>query len=96
MKARTLVALAFGGALLFAFGPLLIALAASSIGGALGCQVDEGGTHQCILLGADIGADLHDMTVLAWLGLVTLPTGLVVAACLGIALLLMVVLRDRT
>jgi hypothetical protein len=69
---------------LFGISPLLSALAAGSIGNALGCVVNEGGASRCIFGGHDIGDILADMFVLGWLMFLTLPMA-------GIAFLVWVV-----
>jgi|HubBroStandDraft_5_1064220.scaffolds.fasta_scaffold50388_2 hypothetical protein len=66
---------------LFGLAPLLVAVAASSIGNTLGCTVNEGGASSCLFMGHDIGETLADMFVFGWLMFVTLPAA-------GIAFLL--------
>jgi hypothetical protein len=69
---------------LIAGAPLISALIAGGIAGALGCTVNEGGASACIFMGRDIGELLLDMFVLGWLAFVTLPFG---AIAFGIWLL---------
>jgi len=60
-------------ALLIGLAPVISALSAGLIANAFGCDLDEGSTHACMALGADIGPTLYTMFVLGWLGLITLP-----------------------
>ena len=64
---------------LFVIGiaPILSMLIASGIASANGCILNEGGVHQCILLGTDWGETLNIMFVMAWLTLVTFPLALI-------------------
>jgi hypothetical protein len=62
--------------LLIAFGPILSAALASGIGHALGCQVDEGNPHLCMLAGFDISELLYNMFTVFWFEFLTLPWGL--------------------
>jgi hypothetical protein len=55
--------------------PLISALAASTLAGALGCELNEGSIHPCLLGGTDVGGMLYTMFVLHWFGLMTLPLG---------------------
>ncbi|WP_118137484.1 hypothetical protein [Oceanicella sp. SM1341] len=60
---------------LVALLPILSVLAAAAIAGALGCRLDEGSAHDCVLLGANLGETLYAMGVAGWLALVSLPLG---------------------
>jgi uncharacterized membrane protein len=53
-------------------GPLLSALLAYQIASSLGCTLDEGSVHPCLLAGRDIGDLLYVMGVMGWLMLVTI------------------------
>lgn len=64
---------------LWTFGPILSVLAASAIASGFGCQLDEGGTHPCVVLGADAGESLYTMFVMGWFSFLTIPSGLVAA-----------------
>lgn len=59
--------------------PLLGVLVSSELASALGCPLNEGGTHPCLLLGMDIGDLLYTLFVLGWLMLVTAPFMLMTA-----------------
>ena len=80
------------GGLLFAIAPVAFAIGAGTLGASLGCEVNEGSINPCPLWGYDIGEALYQFTVLGWLGLMTLPIGLSIAA-IGLVLLLVVFLR---
>jgi hypothetical protein len=73
--------------LLLAFSPFIGAMAAGTIANAYGCQLDEGSIHPCMVNGRDIGQTLYTFGVLGWLGLATIPIGLVV---LGIYLVIVI------
>jgi hypothetical protein len=55
--------------------PLLCALIAGVIANTLGCQLDEGNVHPCLIAGVDLGEILYAMGVLGWLTLATMPMG---------------------
>jgi hypothetical protein len=57
--------------------PLLSVLATYAIATALGCAVDEGSVHQCLLGGIDIGDLLYTMGVLGWLMIPAAPVLLI-------------------
>ncbi|SMC90626.1 hypothetical protein SAMN06297251_1129 [Fulvimarina manganoxydans] len=75
------------GGLLFGIAPVALAIGAGTLGASLGCEVNEGSIHPCPLWGYDIGETLYQFGVLGWLGLMTLPIGLPIAA-IGLLLLL--------
>lgn len=77
---------------LYTFGPLLSTMIAGAIANAHGCQLDEGSIHPCIVAGKDIGETLYSMGVMAWLMLITLPTGLIAGV---VILVVFIVLRVR-
>jgi hypothetical protein len=60
-------------------------MAAGTIAEMNGCQLDEGSVHPCMVNGRDIGQTLYTFGVLGWLGIATIPIGLVL---LGIYLLI--------
>jgi hypothetical protein len=64
--------------LVLAFSPFIGAMAAGTIAEAYGCQLDEGSIHPCLVNGRDIGETLYTFGVLGWLGLATVPIGMVV------------------
>jgi hypothetical protein len=53
--------------------PLLLALAAGGLASALGCELNEGSIHPCILFGSDIGGTLYTFGVLGWLSIIGIP-----------------------
>ena len=61
--------------LLFAALPMIGALTAGGLAGALGCALDEGSVHPCPFLGMDLGKTLYAFGVLGWLSLATIPAG---------------------
>jgi hypothetical protein len=86
------------GAALLGVGvlPLAIAIAAESLGRALGCSINEASAHACLLAGVDIGEALYTGFVLGWAIIFTAPlflAGLVVLAIVGIRGLMRLVRR---
>ena len=71
---------AFAIIVLVAALPLISVLISTGIAGALGCQVDEAAVHPCPFMGIDLGEMLTLMFILGWLGLVTLPLGVIALA----------------
>ena len=59
--------------LLLWVAPLVLALSAGGLASVLGCELDEGSVHPCILFGSDIGATLYTFGVLGWLTLIGIP-----------------------
>lgn len=53
--------------------PIIPPLLAALLGSVLGCQVDEGGTSPCLVLGFDIGGMLSTMVVFTWISFMTIP-----------------------
>ncbi|MFL6198747.1 MAG: hypothetical protein ACJ76J_06205 [Thermoanaerobaculia bacterium] len=76
MKRRTIL-IVYGIIVFWMLLPMISVFAASAIADASGCSLDEGGVHQCMVLGKDIGETLYTMFVLGWLFFLTVPTGLV-------------------
>ncbi|HEV2041788.1 MAG TPA: hypothetical protein VGT81_17410 [Casimicrobiaceae bacterium] len=74
------------GIVLFAIAPLLVAITAGAIAHALGCQVDEGSEHACMILGLDWGSVFNVLFVSGWFTILTLPLGAVVLVGLTIFL----------
>ena|ERR1017187_4597701 len=64
-----------GVILAIALAPVGSVILSSWIANAHGCQLDEGGTHPCVIGGTDYGTTLNTMFVLGWLMLLTLPVG---------------------
>jgi hypothetical protein len=65
--------------------PLIVALAAGSLSGPLGCDHIAAAFHNCTLLGADVSDAMTTAVSLHWLGLITLPC----AALIAVALLIL-------
>ena len=81
--------------LLIGLGPILLAIAADALGGAFGCEVNEGARSACMVAGVDIGGALSGAFVLGWLTILLLPlAGLGVAA--GLCVTVFDALRRRT
>lgn len=59
-------------ATLIALAPMLLASAAGAIAHALGCRLDEGDAHACLLAGTDIGGLLYSWFVMGWFFLLTM------------------------
>jgi hypothetical protein len=57
--------------------PLVLGLAAGSVGAGLGCRVDEAGVYPCPLLGSDIGGVLAFLGVLPWISVSLAPVALI-------------------
>jgi hypothetical protein len=53
--------------------PLVLALGAGGLASILGCELNEGAAHPCVLLGSDIGGTLYTFGVLGWLTLIGIP-----------------------
>lgn len=62
---------------LIAFTPLLSVLATYVIAGTLGCAVDEGSIHPCLIGRLDIGGTLYGMGVMGWLMIPAAPLMLI-------------------
>ena len=78
---------------LLALLPLLSAIGSSVVASAAGCQLDEGGSHACLVFGTDVGDTLLFFFVLGWLGLVTVPAGAIVLALWIMVLAIRVLIR---
>jgi hypothetical protein len=77
-----------GISILVAAAPVAIAIGADALGGAFGCEVNEGYAAPCAVAGVDIGGALASAFVLGWLTILLLPlAGIGVVAGLVIALL---------
>jgi hypothetical protein len=60
--------------------PMIVTLIAAVIAGALGCPLDEGSVHSCVVLGVDLGGALYAMGLFAWFVMFTFPFGCARAA----------------
>lgn len=56
--------------------PLVVALTAGGVASALGCELDEGAVHKCLVFGADIGGTLYTLGVMGWLSIIGIPFAL--------------------
>jgi hypothetical protein len=75
--AKKLMSLSLVLILLLWAAPLLSALAAGGLASALGCELNEGSIHPCILFGSDIGKGLYTTGVLGWLSIIGIPFAVV-------------------
>jgi hypothetical protein len=66
--------------ILVACAPIGSVMACAAMANALGCKVDEGSVHPCIVNGHDYGHLLYTLGVMGWLMLLTIPAGLVAFA----------------
>jgi len=71
-----------------AFAPVGSVVACGLIANTLGCRVDEGSVHPCVIGGKDYGQLLYTLGVMGWLMLVTLPAGVLAFAAWLIVLVL--------
>ncbi len=69
--------------------PLLTALAAGGLATWLGCELNEGSIHPCILFGSDIGKTLYTMGVLGWLSIIGIPFAAIALVVWAIVALIM-------
>ena len=65
--------------------PLLLSALASAIGNGLGCNINEGGTDECVRWGIHFGALLNVMFTSFWLALLTVPAGIIALLVLTFA-----------
>ncbi len=77
MTFQRILTLIFFLCLLIGILPVLSMLTASGIAATMGCMLDEGGSHACIIFGADWGDTLNVMFVSAWFFFLTFPLAIV-------------------
>jgi hypothetical protein len=80
------IARAYFGIVLGAIAPLLTAIISGYAALALGCRVDEGSPHACMVLGLDLGSIFSVLFIAGWLTILTLPLGAMLVAGLTIFL----------
>ena len=74
LKSKKRLVLSFYS-LLFTLLPIGL-VATSSYGASLiGCEINESGASNCLILGIDLGNFLYAMFVSGWLGIITFPIG---------------------
>lgn len=74
---------------LITFGPIIPLLLLTPMMNAFGCTANEGTVIPCVIWGGiDIGQLLHEVSVLPWLLLVTIPTGIMCFITLSILIIL--------
>lgn len=81
-------------ATLVGWAPVLAILAGAALSSFLGCHVDEGSVHPCMVAGIDVGYPLYIMLVSGWLILGTWPI-ILMTCVLWLWLLVRLVLRRR-
>ena len=75
--------------------PLIVALAAGSLSGPLGCDYIAAAFRNCTLFGADVSDAMTMAVSLHWLGLITLPCAVVIALALLLLGLINLIRRLR-
>lgn len=60
--------------------PLVLPLVASGVAKLAGCQMHEGGSSACPILGIEFGDFFAFLAVLPWISFTTLPLAIVLAA----------------
>ena len=53
--------------------PIVLAFAASGVAEAMGCRLNEAGTHPCLLAGHDIGDALYTGFMMFWIAILMMP-----------------------
>jgi hypothetical protein len=64
--------------------PLLFAWLAGIIGDSMGCNINEGGTDECVRIGIHFGWILNQMVAGVWSLLLSVPIGLIIVVILTI------------
>jgi hypothetical protein len=60
--------------------PIISLLLSLGLASAIGCGVSEGGDSPCLVMGVDFGETLLTMAMLGWLGVYSVPLGIIAAA----------------
>jgi hypothetical protein len=68
--------------LMIALSPILISMLAGFIGYCMGCNINEGGTDNCIRIGVAFGNILNPLGTLFWLSIITIPLGAIATIAL--------------
>ena len=76
---------------LLAIGPVLVSVSAGWVGELLGCNINEGGTDECVRYGIPFGSVLNPLGVVGWLSLLTIPAAGLLAIPWAIAFLIKLV-----
>ena len=71
--------------ILAALLPILVSMLAGFIGYCMGCSINEAGTDDCVRIGVPFGTILNPLGVLGWLGIITIPLGVIATVILAIA-----------
>ncbi len=92
---KRLMVVALALIVLFGAAPIVAVLAAAAIAGALGCTLNEGAAHACLLFGRNIGGMLYVMFTSHWFAMMTIPVAVMVLVVWGIVALILVLLHRR-
>ena len=65
------------GSVVFGLAPVGVTLLAAGIAKINNCQLNEGSATPCIIAGVDFAETLYAMVVVSWLGLITIPIGVI-------------------
>jgi hypothetical protein len=82
--------------LVLGFSPFIGVAVAGYIAESNGCTLHEGFVNPCVIDGVDRGQDLYTWFVLGWLGIGTVPLGILAAAAyIVIVLIVWLIRRNR-
>jgi hypothetical protein len=81
--------------LLAGLSPFIATAIAGSIANANGCELHEGFVNPCVINGVDRGQDLYTLGVLGWLGIATVPLGLIAALVYLLVVVIVSLVRRR-
>jgi hypothetical protein len=82
------IAIIYFGLIFYTWAPVVSTMTASAIAKASGVELDEGSKHPCFIMGHDFGGILYTMYGMAWVALLTLPTGFLATICFSAFLLI--------
>ena len=80
---------------LFGAAPFIAALAAMILAGALGCPLNAGGAHACLMFGRDIGPALQTVLGGHWFALMTMPGAVMALVVWAVVALILLLLHRR-
>ena len=64
--------------------PFILSMLAGFIGVCMQCNINEAGTDRCVRVGISFGTILNPLAVLGWLGIITIPLGLIATVILAL------------
>ena len=70
--------------LAFAVAPVAISFTSALIASLLGCSVDEGLPHQCLVFGVDLGAMFYMLGTFFWFMMFTIPIAAIGLICVAV------------